>query len=126
MVVSKAKAAEELGQALFKLRKGARLTVRQLADQLGPVDLLVANAGVGAPTLVDPMNVGHVERNLPGIEARVGAVHGEAQVLTARLVHADANRCQRSRRVQVQRGAHDAFVAVIARGQESANVEPFF
>ncbi|HJT76463.1 MAG TPA: SDR family NAD(P)-dependent oxidoreductase, partial [Gemmataceae bacterium] len=27
-----------------------------------PIDLLVANAGVGAPTLLDPMNIGDVEK----------------------------------------------------------------
>src|SRR5690606_12305380 len=30
--------------------------IQQLRDQLGPVDLLVANAGVGAPTAIEPMN----------------------------------------------------------------------
>jgi short-subunit dehydrogenase len=34
----------------------------QIAAALGPVDLLVANAGVGAPTLLDPANVPDVER----------------------------------------------------------------
>jgi short-subunit dehydrogenase len=33
-----------------------------IAAKLGPVDLLVANAGVGAPTLVEPFNVAEVER----------------------------------------------------------------
>jgi short-subunit dehydrogenase len=32
-----------------------------LREQLGPVDLLIANAGVGAPTLLDPVNVADVE-----------------------------------------------------------------
>jgi short-subunit dehydrogenase len=36
--------------------------VRELAAKLGPVDLLVANAGVGAPTLLDPVNVPDIER----------------------------------------------------------------
>jgi short-subunit dehydrogenase len=34
----------------------------ELTSRLGPVDLLVANAGVGAPTLLDPPNVSDVER----------------------------------------------------------------
>jgi short-subunit dehydrogenase len=33
-----------------------------LRGQLGPIDLLIANAGVGAPTLLDPMNVADTEK----------------------------------------------------------------
>lgn len=36
--------------------------VRDITGQLGPVDLLVANAGVGVPTLLDPVNVAAVEK----------------------------------------------------------------
>jgi short-subunit dehydrogenase len=36
--------------------------IRDVASRLGPVDLLIANAGVGAPTLVEPMNVPDVEK----------------------------------------------------------------
>jgi short-subunit dehydrogenase len=36
--------------------------IGQLRAQLGPIDLLIANAGVGAPTLLEPMNVGDVEK----------------------------------------------------------------
>jgi short-subunit dehydrogenase len=36
--------------------------IHSLSGKLGPVDLLVANAGVGAPTLVDPINIGDVEK----------------------------------------------------------------
>jgi short-subunit dehydrogenase len=36
--------------------------IRDLAGRLGPVDLLIANAGVGAPTLVEPMNVPDLEK----------------------------------------------------------------
>ncbi len=32
------------------------------ALDLGPIDLLIANAGVGAPTTVDPFNIGDVEK----------------------------------------------------------------
>lgn len=35
--------------------------IRGLAAQLGPVDLLVVNAGVGMPTKLDPMNVRDIE-----------------------------------------------------------------
>jgi short-subunit dehydrogenase len=36
--------------------------IAEVAAKLGPVDLLVANAGVGAPTLLNPPNVGDVEK----------------------------------------------------------------
>jgi short-subunit dehydrogenase len=52
--------------------------VRELADQLGPVDLLIANAGVGVPTLLDPVNVPDVEEmfrvNVLGVVYAVEAV----------------------------------------------------
>jgi short-subunit dehydrogenase len=34
--------------------------IHEIADMLGPVDLLIANAGVGAPTSLDPLNIGDV------------------------------------------------------------------
>jgi short-subunit dehydrogenase len=36
--------------------------IHTLRDQLGPVDLLIANAGVGAPTLLEPLNIEQVEQ----------------------------------------------------------------
>jgi short-subunit dehydrogenase len=52
--------------------------VGQLREQLGPVDLLIANAGVGAPTLLEPFNVGDVEKmfrvNLLGVIYSIEAV----------------------------------------------------
>jgi short-subunit dehydrogenase len=36
--------------------------IREVAGRLGPVDLLIANAGVGAPTLLEPMNVPDLEK----------------------------------------------------------------
>ncbi len=36
--------------------------IREVVDKLGPVDLLVANAGVGAPTNLDPVNITDVEQ----------------------------------------------------------------
>src|SRR6267378_4341828 len=43
-------------------RTQVQAAVKDLATQLGPVDLLVANAGVGMPTLLDPVNIGDVEQ----------------------------------------------------------------
>src|SRR5437660_748679 len=43
-------------------RAQVQAAVDEVRRRLGPVDLLVANAGVGAPTLFDPMNVGDVEK----------------------------------------------------------------
>jgi short-subunit dehydrogenase len=54
-----------------------------VAGQLGPVDLLIANAGVGMPTLLDPVNVADVEAMF-----RVnvlGMVYAFAAVLPAML-----------------------------------------
>jgi short-subunit dehydrogenase len=52
--------------------------IHQVRDQLGPVDLLVANAGVGAPTLVEPMNVAQIENmfhvNVLGVLYSIEAV----------------------------------------------------
>jgi short-subunit dehydrogenase len=42
-------------------RQAVVAAVRDLAARLGPVDLLVANAGVGAPTRLDPFNVAEIE-----------------------------------------------------------------
>jgi short-subunit dehydrogenase len=52
--------------------------IHALGDRLGPVDLLVANAGVGAPTLLDPINVADVEKmfqvNVLGLVYSIEAV----------------------------------------------------
>jgi short-subunit dehydrogenase len=52
--------------------------IQVLTTQLGAVDLLVANAGVGAPTLVDPINIADVEKmirvNLLGVIYSIEAV----------------------------------------------------
>jgi short-subunit dehydrogenase len=59
-------------------RGQVRDAVEEVRQRLGPVDLMVANAGVGAPTLVDPMNVGDVEKmfrvNVLGVVYAVDAV----------------------------------------------------
>lgn len=44
------------------VREEAVAAIREVGARLGPVDLLVANAGVGAPTTVAPFNVGDVEK----------------------------------------------------------------
>lgn len=43
-------------------RAQAIAAIQKLASRLGPVDLLIANAGVGAPTTLAPFNVGDVEK----------------------------------------------------------------
>lgn len=52
--------------------------VEAIRSQLGPVDLLIANAGVGMPTLLEPFNVGDVEQmvrvNLLGTVYAIEAV----------------------------------------------------
>jgi short-subunit dehydrogenase len=42
-------------------RAGLAAAVGDLEDRLGPTDLLIANAGVGYPTLLEPINMEHVE-----------------------------------------------------------------
>src|SRR5262249_34642750 len=52
--------------------------IHELREQLGWVDLLIANAGVGAPTLLDPLNIDAVEKmirvNLLGVIYSIEAV----------------------------------------------------
>jgi short-subunit dehydrogenase len=52
--------------------------IRAVAGQLGPVDLLVANAGVGAPTVLEPLNVPDLEKmyrvNVFGVMYAIEAV----------------------------------------------------
>jgi short-subunit dehydrogenase len=59
-------------------REATRKAIDDVAAQLGPVDLLVANAGLGAPTTLEPMNVGVVEKmvrvNLLGVVYAIEAV----------------------------------------------------
>jgi short-subunit dehydrogenase len=43
-------------------RDATQAAVRQIRDKLGPVDYLIANAGVGTPTILDPLNIADVER----------------------------------------------------------------
>ena len=59
-------------------RAEVHAAVDEVRRQLGPVDLLVANAGVGAPTKLDPVNIADVERmfrvNVLGVVYSVEAV----------------------------------------------------
>jgi short-subunit dehydrogenase len=59
-------------------RDQAAAALSELAGRLGPVDLLVANAGVGAPTLLEPLNAGDVEKmfrvNVLGVVYAIEAV----------------------------------------------------
>ncbi len=52
--------------------------VQEVRGRLGPVDLLVANAGVGTPTLLQPMNVPQIENmfrvNVLGVVYAIEAV----------------------------------------------------
>jgi short-subunit dehydrogenase len=42
-------------------RDQVEAAVAAIGQQLGPIDLMIANAGVGAPTFLDPVNVDMVE-----------------------------------------------------------------
>ena len=61
--------------------------IRELAVRLGPVDLLIANAGVGYPTILEPLNVEQVEQmvrvNLLGIVRHRGGLAGDAPAAQA-------------------------------------------
>ncbi len=52
--------------------------IHEIAGKLGPVDLLIANAGVGAPTNLDPVNIADVEKmfrvNVMGVIYAIEAV----------------------------------------------------
>src|SRR5262249_17509731 len=62
-------------------RSSIRDAIQTLRTRLGPVDLLIANAGVGMPTHLDPLNVCDVEQmfrvNLLGAIYAVEAVISE-------------------------------------------------
>jgi short-subunit dehydrogenase len=42
-------------------REQVEAAFRTISEQLGPVDLVIANAGAGKPTLLDPVNMADVE-----------------------------------------------------------------
>src|SRR4051794_18659782 len=59
-------------------REALRRAVAEIEGRLGPVDVMVANAGFGAPTRLDPLNIDEVELtfrvNLMGVIYSVEAV----------------------------------------------------
>lgn len=59
-------------------REQTRKAMAHVVSELGPVDLLIANAGVGLPTVLDPLNIADVEQmirvNLLGVIYAVEAV----------------------------------------------------
>jgi short-subunit dehydrogenase len=59
-------------------RAEVQAAVEAVRQKLGPIDLLIANAGVGAPTTIDPVNVSDVEKmfqvNVLGVVYSVAAV----------------------------------------------------
>jgi short-subunit dehydrogenase len=59
-------------------RQQTTQAIGDLRDQLGPIDLLVANAGVGFPTLLNPVNTADVETtfrvNVLGVVYAIEAV----------------------------------------------------
>jgi short-subunit dehydrogenase len=82
---------EELAATIRQAGGSAALAVADVAErgqtheaigevrrQLGPIDLLIANAGVGAPTQLNPLNIQEVERmfrvNLFGVVYSIEAV----------------------------------------------------
>jgi short-subunit dehydrogenase len=73
-------------------RPQAVAAIHELASRLGPVDLLIANAGVGAPTTLSPFNVGDVEKmfrvNVLGVVYSLEAVL--PQMLERRCGHVAA------------------------------------
>jgi short-subunit dehydrogenase len=64
-------------------RESVVTVIREVAARLGPVDLLVANAGVGAPTLLEPFNVADVEKMFR--VNTLGVVYGVEAVLPEML-----------------------------------------
>jgi short-subunit dehydrogenase len=73
----------EIAMADVARRDEVVAAIHDLAGRLGPVDLLVANAGVGCPTRVDPLNVRDTERVF-GVNF-FGALHCFEAVLPAML-----------------------------------------
>jgi short-subunit dehydrogenase len=67
-----------VAQADVGSRDQIQAAIKALREQLGPIDLLVANAGVGAPTLLQPVNIDAIEKmirvNLLGVVYSLEAV----------------------------------------------------
>ncbi len=72
-------------------REQMQAAANAIREALGPIDILIANAGVGTPTLLDPLNIHDVERmikvNLLGVIYAIEAVLPEMLARkTGRLV----------------------------------------
>ncbi len=74
---------EQKGTVAFAIadvsnRQELQQAIAYLRDQHGPIDRLIANAGVGTPTLIDPINIHDVETmvriNLMGVIYSIEAV----------------------------------------------------
>jgi short-subunit dehydrogenase len=76
--ISQAGGTAAVAQADVSDRARTVAAIHEIRDQLGPVDLLIANAGVGAPTLLEPLNIDAVENmirvNLLGVVYSIEAV----------------------------------------------------
>ena len=76
--ISKAGGTAAFAPADVADREQILTAIRDVAARLGPVDLLVANAGVGAPTVLEPFNVGDIEKmfrvNVFGVVYAIEAV----------------------------------------------------
>jgi short-subunit dehydrogenase len=59
-------------------RQALRSAIGSIEEKLGPVDVMIANAGFGAPTRLDPLNIADVEEtirvNLMGVIYSIEAV----------------------------------------------------
>jgi short-subunit dehydrogenase len=71
------------GKAAFAVADvGDRTTtitaIHALRDQLGPIDLMIANSGIGVPTTLEPINIEQIERmfrvNVLGVVYSIEAV----------------------------------------------------
>jgi short-subunit dehydrogenase len=67
-----------IAAADVSIRDEMQAAVKSIREQLGPIDVLIANAGVGTPTLLDPLNIKDVERmfqvNVLGVIYAIEAV----------------------------------------------------
>ena len=60
--IEKAGGTAAYAEADVAQRSQVVAAIHELAVRLGPVDLLIANAGIGAPTTVEPFNVPDIEK----------------------------------------------------------------
>jgi short-subunit dehydrogenase len=70
-------------------REQTRAAVRTITEKLGPVDLMLANAGVSYPSEIEPMNVEELTRQME--VNYVGVLHAIDAVLPAMLERGDGH-----------------------------------